>query len=591
MYISRVQIKNFRNFASLDVPLSQNIVMLGANRAGKSNFIYALRLVLDIVLPDSARQLKLSDIWDGADLATSPGVEIHLDFVEFDADPARTTLLTDYRLASDYRTARLSYVFRKKSEVSGPPQSEADYDFKLFGGGDETRSFRTDLRRRICLDLLHALRDAENDLASWRVSPLRPLLENAVAQVPRADLDALTADIANATDRLSNLPAISALETSLRNDIAELAGPIHDVRPKLGFAAMESMRLFRSIGFFIDDGKRGIADASLGAANVTLLALKLAEFGWRQQKNERNYTVLCVEEPEAHLHPQLQRKVFQKIFTEKTSESHALLLTTHSPNIAGIAPLNSIVLLKPTPDRGTEAFSLAGLALTAEEFEDLQRYLNATRAEILFSNGILFVEGDAEEALMPGFAASCGHNLDELGITVCNVAGVNFRPYVKLAAALAIPYAVITDWDPIDPNAPLGRKRILDLFDATQEIRNNPVLDATTKGALVANDELLRTEMGKAGLFVNTSTLEVEIAQTPALVNSLLAVLEEEGFGAKRKRRLAAWKADPKTVDSEQLLSMIADVGKGRLAGRLARKTAGLPPPPYIRAAIDFLIA
>lgn len=121
MYITRVQIKNFRNFKNLDVPLSQNIVMLGANRAGKSNFIFALRLILDATLPDSARLLKLADMWDGVDLATSPEISIHIDFAAFDSDPALVALLTDYRLASDHTIVRLSYVYRKKAEITHAP--------------------------------------------------------------------------------------------------------------------------------------------------------------------------------------------------------------------------------------------------------------------------------------------------------------------------------------------------------------------------------------------------------------------------------------------------------------------------------------
>lgn len=65
MHISRVQIRNFRNFKSIDVPMSKNSVLIGENRAGKSNFIHALRLVLDTSLPDRSRSLKISDFWDG----------------------------------------------------------------------------------------------------------------------------------------------------------------------------------------------------------------------------------------------------------------------------------------------------------------------------------------------------------------------------------------------------------------------------------------------------------------------------------------------------------------------------------------------
>ncbi len=67
MRISRVSVQNFRNFKNLDVSLSEHAVIVGENRIGKSNFIYALRLILDPSLPDSARQLREEDFWDGLD--------------------------------------------------------------------------------------------------------------------------------------------------------------------------------------------------------------------------------------------------------------------------------------------------------------------------------------------------------------------------------------------------------------------------------------------------------------------------------------------------------------------------------------------
>jgi len=97
MHISRVQIKNFRNFSNLDVALTKDVVIVGENRSGKSNFILALRLVLDASLSDAARQLKLADIWDGCDLTKSPTVEVHIDFADFDADANLVALLTDFR--------------------------------------------------------------------------------------------------------------------------------------------------------------------------------------------------------------------------------------------------------------------------------------------------------------------------------------------------------------------------------------------------------------------------------------------------------------------------------------------------------------
>lgn len=413
MHLANLVIRNFRNFQMVNIPLNGNVVLLGENRVGKSNLLFAIRLVLDPTLPDAARQLKLSDFWDGCDLVHNPAeIEVHLDFDDFDGDDALTALLTDLRLAEDPAVARLSYIFRKKPEVTGVPQSSEDCEFIVYGGGDEARSIPNRVRRRIALDMLDALRDAEGQLASWRNSPLRPLLEDAVASVSRTQLDAVAADLEAANSKMESYPSLKKLEESLRSGILELAGSAQDIDARLRFSATDPLRLFRSISMFIDDGKRGIAEASLGSANVALIALKLAEFAWRREKNERNFSLLCIEEPEAHLHPQLQRSVFTKLF-HNTDLAQALIVTSHSPTLAAVAPLRSIVSLRIV-NGASNANSLAKLPVTDDELDDIERYLIATRSELLFAKGVIFVEGDAEETLLPGFADALGLNLDRL---------------------------------------------------------------------------------------------------------------------------------------------------------------------------------
>src|SRR5262245_58326680 len=99
MKLTRIQIENFRNFHKIDVALDGNIVLVGENSVGKSNLLYALRLIFDPTLPDSARQLNSGDFWDG--LGEPLDVEkivISVELQDFEKTMGVLAQLTDFRL-------------------------------------------------------------------------------------------------------------------------------------------------------------------------------------------------------------------------------------------------------------------------------------------------------------------------------------------------------------------------------------------------------------------------------------------------------------------------------------------------------------
>lgn len=596
MHLSRIKIENFRNFRDLDVALNGNVVIVGENRVGKSNLLFGLRLIFDPSMPDSSRQLGLSDFWDGLKIDADTTITVSVEIKDFDADYDVLAVLTDFRLDDDPDTIRLTYQLRPMPSLEGAPSSDEDFEFICFGGEDEAKRFGHDLRRRITMDLLPALRDAEGDLSAWRRSPLRPLVEDAFFGIDKDELEAIGEKIAEASRAAIDFNEVKTLETSIAELFLAMAGSKQDVHPSLGFSATDATRINRQIRLLIDKGRRGIADASLGSANLIFLTLKLLDLQRLIENNKRDHSLLAIEEPESHLHPHLQRLVYKHLFEtivdgEEGSEAKPLsvILTTHSPHIASVAPLSSLLLLRSDTSGGTRGYSTASATFSATDTEDLERYLDVTRAEMVFARGVILVEGDAERFLLPDFAKELDISLDEHGVSVCSVAGTNFKPYAKLLSALGIPFAVITDYDK-GKKGPLAYKRGLDLV----EVIHKTNVGVGTK-ALIQKIEDFDTygmafaEFEKFGIFVNTSTLESEMFEGD-YAQEMIETLRERKFSAERQESLTEWEEDPSSYDAVELIKMIEQIGKGRYAQRLATRISGKLVPDYIADAIKHVI-
>lgn len=595
MRLSRIRIQNFRNFKDLNVDVGPHLVVVGENKVGKSNFLHALRLILDPSLPDSARRLRIEDFWDGAKpLDEDARITISVDLADFQDCEAHVAVLGDYLVEHSPMVAQLTYAFFPKADLDGPPTKESDYDFAIYGKGDPTCLVSThEVRNRFPLDVLPALRDAEADLANWRRSPLRPLLDAVSGGIDDDTKEKLAAAISKATAAVTGVPEIKGLGKRISDKLVDIAGAKHSVSTSLSFAPTDTDRLLRTLRLFVENGTRSISEASLGSTNLIYLGLKLLEVELEVAENFRGHSLLAIEEPEAHLHPHVQRRVFRSFLrprshqptveNEDPNKDQTVILTTHSPHIASVAPLNSLVVLRsagsPTE---TDARSTFGADLTTTDVEDLERYLDVTRGEILFAKGVILVEGEAETYLVPAFAKVLGYDLDELGISVCSVAGTNFLPFVKLLGkdSLSIPFAVITDEDPVEAKAPLAHNRVLSLVSTI-----DPEYEYSDDTATLFN------EATSDGVFVTRHTLEIATFKC-GRHKSMADAIDELTTNGAAKKRAQDWRTTPATLDEERFLSDIEEIGKGRFAQRLAGnivKRGGKACPDSVKEAIAYV--
>ncbi|MBY5979977.1 ATP-dependent nuclease [Ferrimonas balearica] len=496
MYISSLKIRNFRNFLNSRFSFNKGVnTILGENGSGKTNALFALRLLLDESLPRNITNLRESDFCRNLSDWKGHWIVISVDFDELSAHEGCQMLKHDAGHMDNSDKGTLTYYFRpcvkirkELFEASGNPSLAQDIIDKItiddyeavFSGrananflcddtynslvGDfckfvfpdpENKDFKaygiklSPLHEEVSFTFIKALRDVVSDLKNYRNSPLISLLKGLDSKISEEDSESITVLVDDLNYAISELDEIKQVSRGIQSTLDKTVGytfsPIIYIESSLPSELDKLLqKLSLTVGDNYVDGYSGdLNELSLGGANLIYVALKLLEYE-RKQKSDKAAQFLVIEEPEAHIHTHIQKTLFDNHSANKTQ----VFLSTHSTHISSVAKISEMNILGLNENR-VDVFQ-PSTNLNVIECNRVERYLNATRSTLLFAKGVILVEGEAELILIPTLVKKVlGVSLDELGISLISMDSAFFEHVSNLFHPERIRKhcAIITDLD------------------------------------------------------------------------------------------------------------------------------------------------
>lgn len=200
----------------------------------------------------------------------------------------------------------------------------------------------------------------------------------------------------------------------------------------------------------------------LGFKNLIYMVVEIldSQARWATMDNRPPLHLLFVEEPEAHLHAQLQQVFIRNILELLNIESDdgsifgsQMVITTHSPHILyerGFKPIRYFRRKKVGKEQMTEVLNLSAFYQSQPDDRDfLERYLKLTHCDLFFSDAAILVEGNVERLLLPVMIRKSAKTLRSACLCILEVGGAFGHRFQSLIEFLGLTTLIITDIDSV----------------------------------------------------------------------------------------------------------------------------------------------
>ena len=445
MIVSELKLYNFRRFKSMDGTPGLHITfhkglnaLIGENDSGKTAVIDALKLVL---LTQSNEYIRPADedFYQKADGESLSEFKIDCTLTGFTPNEAKNFI--EY-LSFKKDGERLRYYLQLHYRA----WKEGHRIFQELRVGDEDGSISIEGKAR---DLLRAvylkpLRDAEREMSSGRSSRISQILLNHPA-IKNTENHKLLQIFRDANTSIENYFAEDeegkVILKTIRDNLESFSDHGQSSDADLKTSEIQLKAILESLSLKAPEINPGLGELNLLFIAAELLLLKDDTAGGMK--------LALVEELEAHLHPQAQLRLISYLQDEYNENDVQIIVSTHSPILASKINLKNLILMK----NGCGYDMADGKTkLRKGDYLFLQRFLDATKANLFFAKGIIMVEGDAENILIPIIADIIGYPLEKHGISIVNVGSTAFLRYSQImvradGSTIGIPVSVVTDCD------------------------------------------------------------------------------------------------------------------------------------------------
>lgn len=451
MYLSQVKIWNFRKYGeskeekeSVVVNFKKGLnLIVGENDSGKTAIIDAIKIVLGTQSYDNIK-VDENDFYRREDGTRVEWLKIECTFN--DLSDLETGRFLEWVELDDAGSSSLQVRIKARRK-----------DNKIIinkTGGKDGTDINFEASEAIRATYLKPLRDAENELSPGYRSRFAQVLKNyPVFKINSKDKKHPLEEIMkDANDRIDKYftehidveeknqdPAniISTINSTLENFIG-VDKEKYDA--KINISGMELSKILSRLSLVLDDNKIG-----LGTLNQLYMAMELLLLKVKEENKE--FGLALIEEIEAHIHPQAQLRVIRHL---ENNNKFQIILTTHSITLASVVKLDNLIIC-----RNNKTYSLSDkyTNLSKGDYEFLERFLDSTKANLFFAKGVIFVEGDAENILIPTIAQIIDKPLYKYGVSIVNVGNVAFLRYSNIfirkdkKGTIGIPTSIITDLD------------------------------------------------------------------------------------------------------------------------------------------------